>query len=229
MLKQNLIIAILIILWGCGEDPYVEQINKAHDILNQGKLNNSQELLKEAGEEYRKAYSYALFALEKEYDALFNLGLLHAFNGEFQHCIKVMSQAYEIRRSDPDLFFYWGMCYANEAKIALETHSKENNINQAKKIYQLGLENDPTVAKLNYGLGILHGFIGDDYIKALEYLNMAHQSKPEDINTLFAIANLNYKLGNVKESIEYFSSIMRLTKPGSSSYEQAKANLEKIR
>lgn len=227
-MKNFLLFCLIIFFLGCGKEPYEKSINEGNQLFNENNSNNYQERLGKSIDKYREAYSFALAALEREYDAMYSLGVLLAQSGYFNKCIEIMSQAYNLNQNDPELYNYWAMCYANQAKISLDEDEQDKLANKAIEIYQKGLDIDSNNYRLNYGIAIVYGFILDNYEQALNYLMISFASNDKDVNTLFALGNINYQNSNIDKSIEYYQKILELTEPESSFYKKATENLEKI-
>lgn len=228
IVMRTLVFIFFLIIVACSEEPYVEQMDKANELIHQGKINNSKEQLQKAVDAYGNVYSYALAALDKKFDALLNLAILHAYDGQYSACIEVMKEAYLIRRNEVSMFYYWGQCYANQAKITLDLNTQKQLIREAVQVYEEGLALDSQDPELNYGIGILYGFVAQEPNKALEYLVAANSINPNDINTLFAIANLMFQVGQVQESKKYYQDILDKTESDSPEYQQAERNLTKL-
>ncbi len=184
--------------------------------------------LEKAVANYKDVFLEATAALAGEYDALLYLGIQLAENGGFSECVNQLKQAYALRADDVMLYYYLGLCYTNLARTALESDARLEHAQKAEQSFKVGLALEEDNELLNYGLGILYGFVLKDTKEAQRYLQRSYEKEPYDVNVIFALANISFQQDNHQLSRHYYREIMDKTLKNSAQWEKAEENLRKL-
>lgn len=212
---------LTVFLSSCGQQEITKKLNEAEYFQSQKDIDS---LLK-AVDQYEEVVVLALEAMEGSFEAQKLLGIELAFKKNYRRCADVLEKAREMKTDDATLYYYLGLCYTHLARGALDNQLKQVSVEKAKRSFQMGLEVTDKEPLLHYGMGVLLGFVVEDRDKAIEYLETSYQLDSEDVNVLFALANLYYQRGNSQQAASFYRKVIALRSEDTQQGRQARKNL----
>ncbi|BBM88722.1 hypothetical protein COTS27_00407 [Spirochaetota bacterium] len=217
-----LMLTIAGVLSSCAKDTTFSEARKLQSKGDQSSLET-------AITKYDEIYYNAVTALAGKYDAQVHLAIKFAEAGHFNACIEQLNAAAEIKNTDPNLYYYLGLCYTNLAKASDDDQRRQWST-QADAAFSKGLayESNSSRHLLYYGQGILYGFIMDKSSEAIAALEKSYAIEPYDLNVLFALGNLYYKTQNHERSRYFYQEIMNKTPKNSPKWKKAQENIARI-
>lgn len=212
---------LAVILFSCGQKEITKKLNKGYYFQSQKDVDS----LLQSIDQYEEAVVLALEAMEGSFESQKLLGIELAFKKNYRRCADVLEKAREMKTDDATLHYYLGLCHTHLARGALDDQLKQDSVEKARKAFELGLEVNDKEPLLHYGMGVLLGFVIEDRAEAIEYLETAYQLDNEDVNVLFALANLYYQQGNSQQAASFYRKVISLRPADTQQGQQARKNL----
>ena len=176
--------------------------------------------------EYEEVFLYAVAALDGKYEALKSLGIVLSYDKKFLEAVEVLEQAKLVKSGDSEISYHLGFSYLNLARTVND--EKADFVKRAQREFEQGIVLDQENDAFHYGLGILYGFVLEDFNKAIPYLDKAYALNEKNFNALFALANVHYQQGNVDLAKGFYQEVIDNFPDREDKVAKAKENLKKI-
>lgn len=212
------------LLYSCQKD-YQEDYQAAYDHLSKGEIKD----IEKAIDDFDKVILYTMMALDGKSDALRALGHKLVQAEMYLEAANAFEKAREIDPKNVNICYYLGLCYANYAQIEENPPRKKKYIDLAEAAYLSGEKINSENSIILYSLGLLYGFLKADTKMGIKYLRKAVLLEPNNIQVLFALANLHYQMGNIKPARDYYFEILNHVEDDSEYAVNVKKNLETIK
>ena len=211
-----------IIVAACTEEPYKKNYREAYDHLSHKEVEDIEQAL----DQFNEVIVYTLKALDGKSSALRALGHKLIQAKMYLEAAECFEKARKIEPTNANIYYYLGLCYANYARITQNPREKKKYLHLAEETYLSGREANPSNASIFYALGILYGFLKADPKKGIQYLDHSLSLEEQNVKCMFALGNLQYRIGNTVSAERHYKNILDLVEKDSQYVERVRENLK---
>jgi tetratricopeptide (TPR) repeat protein len=207
------LIFFVIVLAGCGNEPYEETYQVAKKLSQKGPLTDTEYVrrLETSDELLEQIASLKLRASDRQHYVL-RRSLNHYENLRMWN--KALPVAEKLTRLQPtkeEWYIRLGRIHATLSRV------EEGHIEPAVRAFETALEIDPESVRANYGLGMVYGFHADKPKQGRTYLRKAAyeipvtvKNRPHVVDARFALGKLEFQEGRTGAAQEAFEKILEM-------------------
>jgi len=172
------------------------------------------ELLEQANEFYKEGrYETALLLYEQflgknrdAYQVILNIGDCYRENGELDKAIESYNKVVTQAKSDPNM----GKTMEAKALAGIGVcHLKQDNLEEAKKVFKQSIEAAPEDEVLAYNVGEIC-FSNQQIDEAAQYFELASQIKPDWPDPYLKLGYVYLNKGNMEKAVEHLEHFIKL-------------------
>ncbi len=185
-------------------------------------------------EEIKKGIKKYQKEVEKKVEATGQIGIYYKMLAVRYMEAEMYLEAYEslkealaIYPENPILFYLSGINAARLYKSGVEKEEKDLWLEKAEALYRRALELDPVYVDALYGLAVFLTFEKTELEETVSLLNKILSLEKKNIEAMFLLGNVYYRLGHLEEAIETYDRIAATT-GAAERRKEAKANKKRI-
>ncbi len=218
-MKKLLIMGLFVLLllgWiSCAEDKeFYENTLKGMEKAEYRDEKLSQKRI----EEIKKGIKKYQKEVEKKVEATGQLGIYYKMlavrymeAGMYLEAYESLKEALAIYPENPILFYLSGINAARFYKSRVEKEEKDLWLEKAEALYRRALELDPVYVDALYGLAVFLTFEKTELEETVSLLNEILSLEKKNIEAMFLLSNVYYRLGHLEEAIETYDRIVAST------------------